>query len=124
MMIKRVFHCALFTLALAVVSLPGQAAMVGTVQMQSATAAAASGDVAIQRDWIVEQLVLGGVAAGDATARVAAMTDTQVRQLHQRIDEHPAAGSDGLIIVILILVITELMGYTDIVPGWPADTAN
>ena len=123
MTIKRVFHCALFTLALAVVSLPGQAAMVGTAQMQPATAAA-SGDVATKRDWIVEQLVIGGVAADDAAARVAAMTDTQVRQLHQRIDEHPAAGSDGLIILILILVITELMGYTDIIPGWPADTAN
>ncbi len=124
MTIKRMFHCALFTLALATVSLPGQAAMVGTPQMQSGATPAVNGELAAQRDWIVEQLVAGGVAADDAATRVASMTDVQVRKLHQRIEEHPAAGSEGLIILILILVITELMGYTDIVPGWPADTAN
>ena len=123
MTIKRILHCALFTLALAAVSLPGQAAMVGTAQMQ-AGAAASSGDLGAQRDWIVEQLVIGGVAADDAAARVAAMTDGQIHEIYQRIDEHPAAGSEGLIIFILIFVITELMGYTDIVPGWPAETAN
>ena len=48
------------------------------------------------------------------------MTDAQVIKIHQRIDEAPAGGADALIIVILILVITELMGYTDIVPNWPA----
>ncbi len=124
MTIKRILHCALFTLALAAVSLPGQAAMVGTAQMQAGAAPAASGDVGAQRDWIVEQLVTGGVATDDAATRVAAMTDTQVREIYRRIDEHPAAGADGLIIIILVLVITELMGYTDIIPGWPADTAN
>ncbi len=124
MMIKRIVHCALFTLALAAVSLPGQAAMVGTAQMQPGATPAASGDLVQQRDWVVEQLVSGGVEQRAAAARVAALTDVQVRQLHQRIEEHPAAGSDGLVIVILILVITELMGYTDIIPGWPADTAN
>ena len=124
MTIKRIFHCALFTLALTAVSLPGQAAMVGTAQMQSGATPAASGDLLQQRDWIVEQLVDGGVERGTAAARVAALTDVQVRQLHQRIEAHPAAGSDGLVILILVLVITELMGYTDIIPGWPADTAN
>lgn len=124
MTITRIIHCALFALALTAVSLPGQAAMVGTAQMQAGSAPAAAGDVASQRDWIAEQLVIGGVDAGDAAARVAAMTDRQIVELHQRIEDHPAAGADGLVIVILILVITELMGYTDIIPGWPADTAN
>ena len=47
------------------------------------------------------------------------MTCASVIDLQQRIDELPAGGN-ALVILILILVITELMGYTDIVPGWPA----
>ncbi len=125
MLTKRIVHCALLAFACLAASLPGQAAMVATTQMQSGAAQALNGDVATQRDWIVEQLVAGGVAADDASARVAAMTDAQVRQLHQRIEDHPAgANGEVLVILILVLVITELMGYTDIIPGWPADTAN
>lgn len=121
MLMKPILRCLVFSLALFTVSLPGQAAMVGTAQMQSGQVMPSAGDLAAQRDWIVEQLVVGGVAEDDAAARVLAMTDTQVRSLHQRIQEHPAAGADGLVILILVLVITELMGYTDIVPGWPAE---
>ncbi len=122
MTIKRIVHCALFFLSLTVVSLPGQAAMVGTAQLQAGQAVLDGGNVAAQRDWITEQLVKGGVDADIATQRVAAMTDAQISSLHQRIEESPAgAGAEGLIIVILILVITELMGYTDIVPNWPAE---
>jgi len=43
-----------------------------------------------------------------------------VAQIHQRIEESPAGGAETVIIIILILVITELMGYTDIVPNWPS----
>ena len=46
---------------------------------------------------------------------LAGMTDSQVQQIHQQIDEAPAGGST-LIMVILLLVITELLGYTDIIP--------
>lgn len=123
MLINRFVHCALLAFACLTASLPGQAAMVSTPQMQSGAAQTLNGDVSTQRDWIVEQLVAGGVDQTDATRRVAAMTDTQVRDIHQRIEEHPAGG-DALVVILLILVITELMGYTDIIPGWPANTAN
>ncbi len=75
MTIKRIVHCALFFLSLTVVSLPGQAAMVGTAQLQAGQAVLDGGNVAAQRDWITEQLVKGGVDADIATQRVAAMTD-------------------------------------------------
>ncbi|MDH3537852.1 MAG: PA2779 family protein, partial [Gammaproteobacteria bacterium] len=73
-----------------------------------------------QRDWIREQLLTGGVSEADAVKRVAALTDDQVAKIHQRIDESPAGGADALVVIILVLVITELMGYTDIIPNWPA----
>jgi hypothetical protein len=78
-------------------------------------------DVTQQRAWITEQLVKGGVSETDAEKRVASMTDVQVTEIYQRIDELPAGAStvEVIIIIGLVLVITELLGYTDIIPNWP-----
>ena len=122
MVIKRLFRCLLIGVAALTASLPSQAAMVGTAQIQTAPAVVQLGDMVQQRDWIRHQLVKGGVSETDAVKRVAAMTDVQVAEIHQRIDQMPAgAGAEVLVIIGLILVITELMGYTDIVPNWPAE---
>lgn len=121
MTIKRLLNCLLIALASLTVSLPSQAAMVGTAQIQAGPTMIELGDVLQQREWIRQQLVQGGVSATDAVKRVAAMTDIQVAEIHQRIDEMPAgAGAEVLIIIGLVLMITELMGYTDILPNWPA----
>lgn len=122
MMMKRVLRCLLLAVAALTASLPAQAGMVGTAQMQSNQAAIEFADVTQQRAWIKEHLVKAGVSENDATKRVAAMTDVQVAKVHQRIDEMPAgASAETLIIIGLILVITEIMGYTDIIPNWPAE---
>jgi len=120
MLIAKLTRCLLIALAAFAVSLPSQAAMVGTAQMQSSQLSIDLGSISAKRDWIEEQLVVAGVEAKDAALRVAAMTDPQVVQIHQRIDEAPAGGADALVIIIIVLVVTEWMGYTDIVPNWPA----
>ncbi|MDH3759394.1 MAG: PA2779 family protein [Gammaproteobacteria bacterium] len=123
MILKNIRRGLLVVIAALATSLPSQAAMVGTAQMQAGPAAIELTDVAQQREWIRQNLVKGGVSETVAVTRVAAMTDAQVAEVHQRIDELPAAGSTGEVIIIigLILVITELMGYTDIIPNWPAE---
>ena len=123
MILKRFLQCLLIAFTALTVSLPAQSAMVGTAQMQPSAVAAVTGDVAQQREWIQQQLVQGGVEQGLARKRVAAMTDNQVAQVHQRMDEMPAGGTGAelVIIIALVLVITELMGYTDIFPNWPAE---
>jgi hypothetical protein len=120
MMMKRIIQCLLIAMTALTASLPAQAAMVGTGQMQANPAVI--GDMAQQRDWIRQQLVKGGVDESTAVTRVAAMTDVQVSEINRRIDEMPAGASgEALIIIGLVLVITELMGYTDIIPNWPAE---
>ncbi len=118
---KQLMRWVLIIAAALMTGLPAQAGMVGTAQIQSGQLALDLGDIGVKREWIREQLVTGGVGATDATTRVAAMTDAQVLEIHQRMDELPAGGIEGLVIIALILVITELMGYTDIVPGWPSE---
>ncbi len=122
MKMKRILQCLMIAIVALTASLPSQAAMVGTAQIQANTPVMA-GDVIQQRAWIREHLVKGGVDETVAVTRVAAMTDAQVAQIHQRIDEAPAGGgtAETIIIIGLVLVITELMGYTDIIPNWPAE---
>ena len=119
MLVKKFLQSLLILMAVMAVNLPSQAAMVGTAQLQANQSGVDFGSITAKRDWIKEQLVVGGVEAADAALRVAAMTDAQVLKIHQRIDQEPAGGN-VLIIIFLLLVITELMGVTDIVPNWPA----
>jgi len=120
MLIKKILQCLLIITAAMTVSLPSQAAMVGTAQLQASALAVDFGSINAKRDWITQQLVVGGVDNAVAKLRVAALTDAQVLKIHRRIDKEPAGGNT-LVIIFLILVITELLGVTDIVPNWPAN---
>lgn len=120
MLVKHLMQCLLIAVVVMGVSVPSQAAMVGTAQLQASELALDFGNINAKRDWITQQLVVGGVDSAAAKLRVAALTDAQVLKIHQRIDKEPAGGN-VLVIIFLILVITELMGVTDIVPNWPAD---
>ena len=115
MILKRLFHCLLVAVAALSFSLPGQAAMVGTAQLQADSVAIELGGLAEQRDWIREQLIAGGVSEARAAERVAAMTDAQVQEIHERIDASPAGGADALVVVIIVLIVLEVMGYTDFI---------
>ena len=119
MLVKKFIQCLLIITAAMAVSLPSQAAMVGTAQLQTGELAIDFAGISAKRDWITRQLLIGGVDNDAAKQRVAALTDAQVLKIHQRIDKEPAGGN-VLVIIFLILVITELMGVTDIVPNWPA----
>lgn len=113
----RFIPCLLIALACAATSLPGQAAMVTTAQMQVDHLTLDLSGIAGQRDWIREQLIAGGVAPDDAAARVAAMTDAQVARIYRRIDQHPAGASSALFWVLVLLLVSELAGWTDIIPA-------
>ena len=115
---KQVLLRAVLALMASVaVCLPAQAGMVGTAQIASQSALAVElAGIGEQRAWIETQLIDAGVERTDAVERVAALTDAQVRELHQRIDAEPAGGN-ALVWLLVILLITELAGWTDIIPA-------
>ena len=117
MIFKRLFYCLLVAAASLSFSMPGQAAMVGTAQLQADTALLQSGSIDTQRDWIRDHLVMGGVGKAAAEERVAAMTDTQVREIYQRVDDAPAGAGAGevILVAIIVLLVLELTGYTDFI---------
>jgi hypothetical protein len=98
---------------------PAQAAMVGTDSVLSVEPADDRARIArlIDRVEVQAQLAAYGVNAADVQARVAAMTDEEAASLAANIDEQPAGGIIGaIVLVFLVLLITDILGYTKIFP--------
>ncbi len=102
--------------AVITVGLPAQAGMVATDQIQNSGVTVEVVDVSAQRDWIEMRLLQGGIAQPEAIARVSAMTDVEVAQIYQRIDDAPAGGADILIIALVVFAVLEITGYIDVIP--------
>ena len=103
--------------AVMTVGLPAQAGMVATDQIQNSGVTAEVVDVSGQRDWIEARLMQGGIAQPEAIVRVSAMTDVEVAQIYQRIDEAPAGGADILIVALVVFAVLEITGYIDVIPS-------
>ncbi|MDX1811063.1 MAG: PA2779 family protein [Gammaproteobacteria bacterium] len=72
----------------------------------------------MERDDVKAQLQLMGVNSNDVQARVDALTDDELQQLSSQLNELPAGGDIlGIALtVFIILVITDLLGATNIFP--------
>ncbi len=116
MMLKKIVSCVLVAFAFLAASLPTHAGMVATEQMDLAQPAMELNQIGEQRDWLRQQLITGGVAQVDADLRLNALTDLQVSQIHQRIDQAPAGGNVFLWAAIG-LVLSEYAGWTDLIPA-------
>jgi urease gamma subunit len=71
----------------------------------------------LSRDDVHKQLVALGVNPSDARDRVAALTDQELRQLQERINELPAGGDALLAVlgaVLVVLIVLELVGVTNV----------
>jgi hypothetical protein len=76
----------------------------------------------LNREDVRDILSSQGVSPGEAQARVAALTDAEVLEISRRIEQMPAGGGTfGIIvgaslIVFLVLLVTDILGYTEIFP--------
>ena len=109
-------------IALAIVllfsSLPSQAAIVGTAEINRTIAGINVNAQTLQKErlWIQQQLVSNGVSKTDSVLRVSQLSDAQVRQVRNKYDEMPAgAGVVGIAVTVgIVLIVTDLLGLTDI----------
>ncbi len=74
------------------------------------------------REDVQQQMTLLGVDPEEAARRVASLSDEEIQQIAGRLDELPA-GQDGfaavagvILIIFLVLLVTDLLGLTDIFP--------
>ena len=101
--IKSISLSVLFAVGVISFSIPAQAAMVGTAQIVGDAGGQFYTPQVMQqkRDWIQSQLEKNGVSQADSALRVSSMSDNQVIQIHQRIEEMPVgAGGAGTVLFI------------------------
>ena len=73
-------------------------------------------DILMNQEAIQQQFVRLGVDPADAQARVHALTDVELAQLSEKLEEMPlgAGGLEVVGVVFLVLLLLELLGVIDI----------
>ena len=114
----------LMTFALLVLSMhlpAANAALIGTdavLQAEQTQQDRARVNDLLNREDVKQRLLAQGVDSADVKARIDALSDDEVRLLAQRIDQLPAGG-DALgvaLFVFVLLLVTDILGFTDIFP--------
>ena len=118
---NRIFVYALCLALLNLASPPAaQAALVGTLQAVEASGTRAHDldivNSALAREQVRSQMAAMGVDPSAVDARVARLTDSELRSLADRMEQMPAGGDALAVIgiVFVILIILELVGVIDI----------
>lgn len=73
----------------------------------------------LDRDDVRAQLEQHGVSLADAKARVAALSDSEARQMANQLENMPAGAADVvgvLFTIFIILLVTDLLGLTSVFP--------
>ncbi len=118
---------AIMAAAMAATSLPFGGAHAGLITSdQLAAELAGTADRApvkafLGRDDVRKQLQNLGVDAGEAMARVEALSDAELSRINARLAELPAGQDAGsiigaLVVVFIVLLITDILGFTKIFP--------
>ena len=104
---------------------PSKAALVPTAQAFSAIDTEQTRSqlhMLIDRADVQNQLEVWGVDPQEARARVDSLSDQELEKLSARMDKMPAGGGaigvivGAALIVFLVLLFTDIMGYTDVFP--------
>lgn len=72
----------------------------------------------LARDEVQEQLVAQGVDPTEVEARVAALSDAEAAQMADQLEQLPAGASvvGALFAVFVILLVTDILGLTNVYP--------
>lgn len=102
-------------LSVANAALVGTEAVVNAVQTQQQRARIHE---TLNREEVKAKLTSLGVEPAQVQARVDALTDEEAQRLAKQIDEMPAGGDivGALVLIFVILLITDLLGVTDVFP--------
>lgn len=107
-----------FALMALTLPLPAQAALISTERLVQAQSERERLAATLNREDVKQQLLAYGVKPADVQARVDGLTDQEAQTLAAQMDTLPAGGDVlGLaVFVFLVLLLTDILGYTDIFP--------
>jgi hypothetical protein len=118
---KRLMVALLSLSMLTTYSLPAYAGMVSTDQLLLQQVQAMDKTTLVSmldRDEVRQQLIERGVDPDHAKQRIAALSDAQINQIKADIDTLPAGANviGILVAVLLVLMILDVIGVTNIFP--------
>jgi hypothetical protein len=124
LVLSSVLSCVL-SASLALTGLPAHAVTISAEQVaesEGITSGAAQRErllAALEREDVARVLAERGVDLDQARLRVAALSDAEAARLGAEIDRAPAGANDvvgSLIFVLVLLLITDILGYTKVFP--------
>jgi hypothetical protein len=120
---KSITGLVILAVALSVTWAPTHAAMVSTEEILNQCQTDRDRlSMVLERSEVRAALEAWGVSSDEAAARIEILTDQEVVQLADQLDQMPAGGSAlGILVgaalfVFLVLLITDILGYTDVFP--------
>lgn len=120
---KPISHLVVLSLLALNLYLPAaHAGMIGTEAVVNAAQAQQNRERlynALNRDDVKAQLLARGVDPAQVQARVDSLTDEEMQTVAANMDQLPAGGDgvvEALALIFIILLITDLMGLTNIFP--------
>src|SRR5665647_799405 len=110
-------------LSMLTMGLPLQSAFAGMVETDQAVSHELAGqdrariNAFIDREDVLTQLQKQGVTAGEAKARVNALTDDEAHKIAGKLDQLPAGGDVVGVVLILVFIfvvflVTDVLGFT------------
>ncbi len=118
----------LMTLTMIFMTIPLQtvcAAMIGTETVLTTTQTQNARENLIrffEREDVEAAMTAQGINSLEAKARVGSLSDAEVMRIAKKMDQLPAGGGDfgifvgAVLIVFLVLLFTDIYGYTDVFP--------
>ncbi|MFO7555453.1 MAG: PA2779 family protein [Desulfobacterales bacterium] len=114
------------TLTMLLMSMPVQtvgAAMIGTETVMTLTKAQhvrKNLNEFLSREDVKAVMVSHGISPIEAKARVDSLSDTEIMQIADKMDQLPSGGSDfgvvvgAVLVIFIVLLITDILGYTHV----------
>ncbi|MDH3356503.1 MAG: PA2779 family protein [Desulfobacteraceae bacterium] len=120
------YVCCFVTMTMVLMSMPVQTVQAAMVRTETVLTLSTAKNVRenlnqfLKREDVKAIMMAQGISPVEATARVDSLSDAEIMQIADKMDQLPAGGSTfGVImgtavIIFIVLLITDILGYTDI----------
>ena len=120
------YVCYFVTMTMLLMSLPVQTLQAAMVKTETVLTLSTAKNVRenlnqfLKREDVKATMMAQGISPAEATARVDSLSDAEIMQIADKMDQLPAGGSalgviiGGAIVIFIVLLITDILGYTDV----------
>jgi hypothetical protein len=120
------YVCYFVTMTMLLMSLPVQTLQAAMVKTETVLTLSTAKNVRenlnqfLKREDVKAIMMAQGISPAEATARVDSLSDAEIMQIADKMDQLPAGGSalgviiGGAIVIFIVLLITDILGYTDV----------